>query len=189
MEEREPGISPVKRFPCRLRLRRLEQAARLAGTSPESLLKRRLRVLREVRFLKMVDGSSPERENPGSRRPTTASFWHWTPDHEQGVGVVVFQRRVRPATAVRRERRADLLAARSDEDDEVTVMVMRRKRRRRREKNECGLFVILFFFFSSGYTGVLGKCYTEWSSLSLSLSVFNGVGCLPLLSSIKSWGL
>lgn len=88
----------------------------------------------------MAEVSSPEREYPGSRRPTTTSFLHWTPDHEQGVGKEVFHNRVRPPTAERRERRADLAAARSDENADEEGMIKIKKRKR--EKIEGGLFFI-----------------------------------------------
>lgn len=90
----------------------------------------------------MAEVSSPERECPGSRRPTTTSFLHWTPDHEQGVGKEVFHNRVRPPTAERRERRADLAAARSDEDEDEDEEGMIKIKKRKREKIEGGLFFI-----------------------------------------------
>lgn len=85
----------------------------------------------------MAEVSSPEREYPGSRRPTTTSFLHWTPDHEQGVGKEVFHNRVRPPTAERRERRADLAAAGSEEDEGMINI-----KKRKRDKIEVGLFFI-----------------------------------------------
>jgi len=94
----------------------------------------------------MAEGSAPEREYAGSLRPTTTSFLHWTPDHEQGEGAEVFHNTVRPPTAERRERRAELAAARSEEDeDEGLILMVKTKMMMKIEKIEGGLFFIVGF--------------------------------------------
>ena len=71
----------------------------------------------------------PERAKPGRRRAVTRSASQATPVQLHGVVCSVFQRNVRPPTAERRERRADLSAARS------CVEGRGRERRRRIERN------------------------------------------------------
>ena len=85
---------------------------------------------RFVKFPKIPSGMLPERAKPGRRRAVTRlAPSQATPVQLHGVVCSVFQRNVRPPTAERRERRADLSAARS------CVEGIGRERRRRIERN------------------------------------------------------
>lgn len=89
---------------------------RSEGRLPERELRRRLRVLRWVRFPMVPTGMLPEREAAGRRMAVTSWLLlsHWMPDHWQGDWWVVFQRRVRPPTEDRRDKRAALSEVRSE---------------------------------------------------------------------------
>lgn len=88
-------------------------------------MSRRLRVRRAVNPDNVLEGMAPNRDEPGSRRAVTRLFAHRTPGQLHGVVSVVFQSRVRPPTAERKDKSAALSPDRSEE----TLMKKKKKRR------------------------------------------------------------
>lgn len=116
---------------------------------------------RRVRFEMVLGGREPEREEAGRRRAVTRLFSHWTPAQLHGVGFEVFQRKVRPPTEERRDKRAARSEVRSEE-----VEGMRKEWKRTKNSSsiagfgekDCIFFVFWFWTFRWCYCVFLWVC-------------------------------
>lgn len=102
----------------------------------------------------MFSGIGPEREEPGRRRAITWLFSHCTPAQLHGVGFEAFQKRVRPPTVERKDKRAARSEVRSEEAAKTTKKLKRRKKRSCIGDfcwdKDCIFFSFFFFFFGPG---------------------------------------
>lgn len=123
----------------------------------------------------MFSGIGPEREEPGRRRAITWLFSHCTPAQLHGVGFEAFQKRVRPPTVERKDKRAARSEVRSEEAAKTTKKLKRRKKRSCIGDfcwdKDCIFFSFFFFFFL-----VLGWwCVIVCVSVAVLLRVVYGV--------------